>query len=314
MFLNHLLNDEPMPYSFSEDFRSNFLETLEEAGINPCSPRPNRYNRNKPIVHPSPDVPLTLEGSFGTPSPKPSVASSSAWIDKLADIDFKQSQFTRASKDLDKSDSIDTSGFKSPSNTDFYQCVWQDTGSPSSCQTTPKQDTHVNDTPLQPNSTNHELSPTQLFAQMKRWSRSNGGIDLSTAIEETEQLLHKRQTQADKAVKRRRLFETLGPVSEALQRAKQVTEDIGLIPFGEEGSIWLSKVEEDAWMLQLEAMSNLAKVQAQRFAADTTEFDDIQNEITSVEVKLRTTKEQNRKAKAARLMQEVWKVMHEPES
>ena len=67
-------------------------------------------------------------------------------------------------------------------------------------------------------------------------------------------------------------------------------------------------------MLQLEAMSNLVKVQTQRFAVDTTESDNIQSEITSVEVKLRIIKEQNRKAKAARLMQEAWKVMHEPES
>ncbi|RBR08451.1 uncharacterized protein FIESC28_10251 [Fusarium coffeatum] len=313
IFLNYLLNDSPMPYSFSErNIRSNFLERLEKAGIDPCSPRSNRYNRNKSIVHPSPDVPLTLEGSFGTPSPKSSAASSSASTDKLADVDFKQPKFTRVAKNLNKSDSI-ASGFKSPSNTDFYQRVWEDTGSPSSCQTTPKQNTHVNDTLSQPNTTDDSLTSTLLFAQMDRWSRSNGGIDLSTAIEETEQLLHERQTQADKAVKWRRLFETLGPVSETLQRANQVTEQIGLIPFGEEGSICLSKVEEDAWMLQLEAMSNLAKVQTQRFAVDTTESDNIQNEITSVEVKLRTMKEQNKKAKAARLMQEAWKVMHEPE-
>ncbi|KAJ4026429.1 hypothetical protein NW752_001372 [Fusarium irregulare] len=265
-----------------------------------------------PIVHASPDVPLTLEGSFGTPSPKSSAASSSASTNKLADIDFKQTKTTRAAKDLTKSDSIDASGFRSPSNTDFYQCVWQDTGSPNSRQTTPEQNIHVNDTLLQPNTTDHKLTSTQLFAQMDRWSRSNDGIDLSTAIAETEQLLHKRQNQADKAVKRRRLFETLGPVSEALQQANQATEEIGLIPFGEEGSIWSSKLEEDSWMLQLQAMSNLAKVQSQRFSVDTSEPEDMQNEITSIEAELRKMKEQNKKAKAARLMQEALKVMHEP--
>ncbi|KAH7184761.1 uncharacterized protein B0J16DRAFT_398229 [Fusarium flagelliforme] len=314
IYLNYLLNDAPLPYSFSGNVRSNFLVRLEEAGIDPCSPRPNKYNRNKPIVRCSPDLPFTLEGSLGTPSPKFSAASSPASIDKLADIDFKQPKFTPATKNLDKSDSIDASGFKSPSNTDFYQCVWQDTGSPNSRQTTLEQNTHVNDTPLQPNTTDHELTSTQLFAQMNRWSRSNGGIDLSAAIAETEKLLHERQTQADKAVKRRRLFETLGPVSETLQRANQVTEEIGLIPFGEEGSIWYSKVEEDAWMLQLEAMSNLAKVQTQKFTVDATDSEDIQNEVISIEAKLRKMKEQNKKAKAARLMQEAWKVMHERES
>jgi hypothetical protein len=149
---------------------------------------------------------------------------------------------------------------------------------------------------------------------MDTWSQSNGGIDFSTTIAETELLLHERQTQADKAVKRRRLFETLGPISKTLQRANQVTEELGLVPFGEQGSIWSSKVEEDAWMLQLEAMSNLVKVQSQRFHIDTPESEGIQNEIASIEVKLRNMKEQNKKAKAARLMQEVWKVMHEPES
>lgn len=304
-----------MPYSLDErDIRSNFLERLEKAGIDPCSPRPNGYNRNKPIVHPSPDVPLTLEGSFGTPSSKSSAASSPDWTDKLADIDIKQPLFTRAANDLDKSDSIDASGFKSRYNTDFYQCVWGDTSSLNSRHKSSEQNTHVKDTPLQPNSTNHELISTQLFAQMDRWSRSNGGIDLSTAIEETEQLLHERQAQADKAVKRRQLFDTLGPVSETLQRVNQVTEEIGLVPFGEEGSIWSSKLEEDAWMLQLQAMSNLAKVQSQGFSVDTTEPKDRQNEITSIEAELRKMKKQNKKAKAARLMQEAWKVMHEPES
>ena len=315
IFLNYLLNDAPMPYSFCErDIRSNFLERLEKAGIDPCSPRPNKYNRNKPIVHASPDVPLTLEGSFGTPSPKSSAASSSASTDKLAGIDFKQTKTTRAAKDLTKSDSIDASGFRSPSNTDFYQYVWEGTGSPNSRQTTPKQNTNINDTPLQLDTTNHELNSTQFFAQMDRWSRSNGGIDLSTTIAETEQLLHKRQNQADKAVKRRRLFETLGPVSEALQQANQATEELGLIPFGEEGSIWSSKLEEDTWMLQLQAMSNLAKVQSQRFSVDTSEPEDMQNKITSIEAELRKMKEENKKSKAARLMQEAWKLMHEPET
>ena len=226
IFLNYLLNDSPMPYSLDErDIRSNFLERLEKAGIDPCSPRPNRYNRDKPIVHPSPDVPLTLEGSFGTPSSKSSAASSPDWTDKLADIDIKQPLFTRAAKDLEKSDSIDASGFKSPSNTDFYQCVWGDPSSLNSRHNTSEQNTHVKDTPLQSNSINHELTSTQPFAQMDRWRRSNGGIDLSTAIEETEQLLHERQAQADKAVKRRQLFDTLGPVSESLQRVNQVTGD-----------------------------------------------------------------------------------------
>ena len=67
-------------------------------------------------------------------------------------------------------------------------------------------------------------------------------------------------------------------------------------------------------MLQLQAMSNLTKVQSQRFSVDTTEPEDMQNEITSIEAELRKMKKQNKKAKAARLMQEAWKVMHEPES
>jgi len=149
---------------------------------------------------------------------------------------------------------------------------------------------------------------------MDTWSRSNGGIDLSAAIVATEKLLHERHIQADKAGKRRRLFETLGPVSETLQRGNQATEEIGLVPFGGEGSIWSSKVEEDAWMLQLEAMSNLVKVQTQRFTVGATEFEDIQNEVVSIEAKLRKMKERNKKGRAAKLMQEAWKVMHEPEA
>ncbi|CAG7558346.1 unnamed protein product [Fusarium equiseti] len=311
-FLNFLLNDEPMPNSLDGTIRFWFLEKLEQAGIDPCSPRPNGQNLNKAIIHYSPNIPFTLEGSFGTPSRKSSAVSSPASTDKLADIDFKQPKFTRAAKNLDKSDSI---GFKSPSKADFYQYVWQDTGDPNFRQTTSKQNTLINDTPLQPNTVGDELTSTQLFAQMDTWSRSNGGIDLSTAIAKTEQLLHERQTKADKAVKRRRLFETLGPISETLQRANQATEEIGLVPFGDEGSIWSSKVEEDAWMLQLEAMSNLVKIQTQRFTVDATESGDIQNEVVSIEAELRKMNEQNRKAKAANLMQEAWKVMTpEPDS
>ncbi|RFN45226.1 sentrin sumo-specific [Fusarium flagelliforme] len=308
-FLNFLLNDEPMPYSLDETIRFWFLEKLEQAGIDPCSPRPNRYNRNKPIVRRSQDSPFTLEDNFGTSSPKSS-ATSSPSTDKLADIDIKQPKSTWGAKNLGKSDPI---GFVSPFKADFYQYIWQDTREASSRQTTPKQNTHGDNNPLQTDTAGDELTSTQLFAQMDTWSRSNGGIDLSTAIAETEQLLQERQTQADKAVKRRRLFETLGPVSETLQRVDQATEEIGLIPFGEEGSIWSSKVEEDAWILQLEAMSNLVQVQSQRFSVDTTE-QDMQDEITPIEAKLRKMKEHNKNAKAARLMQEAWKVMHEPES
>ncbi|KAJ4127818.1 hypothetical protein NW768_008094 [Fusarium equiseti] len=282
--LNYLLNNKPLPYSFDKTIRSDFLVRLEKAGIDPCSPRPNRYNRNKPIVHRSPDLPFTLERSFGTPPPKSPAASSPTPTNKLADIDFKQPKFPRATKNLEKSDPIGASWFKSPSSTDFPQHVRQDAGNPNPRQTTLKRN-----------------------AQMDTWSRSNGGIDLSTAIAETEQMLHERQTQANRAVKRRRLFETL-------QQAGKVIEEVGLIPFGKKGSIWSSKVEEDAWMLPLEAMSNLVRVQMQRFTVDATESKNIRNEVISIETNLRKTKEQNKKAKAAKLMQEACKVMHEPES